>query len=365
MKKSLAILLIVVAGAFLCGNALALDTYIPHITIGADDWTDYLQVNNNASSTATFTLTLYDVTGAQIYSQAHQVGGRSRYQVALKALNANAATGKITYTETGLVFRVSYESTGGGVAEFRTLDTLGSNIGFCFSDFTALVHWKGAAIANMGTASVDVTFYALGGSSQGSGGSILASHTEPISPKAKLVGNNLNWSWLSGVNVSQIESIIAVAGSSSLCGIAISGDMDLSRLLFTPATTVSNFNPQAAGTEWDINATVNFPGPFPVTADFEVIVNGTTFSATLTTKLIAGFPEVHELTVTGSYNPTTGTGTVTNQVCTITVGSDTETVTILNASFTVNGNALTASGTFNVHGSWGDQNGSFTATGTK
>jgi len=182
MKKSIAMLIPVIALIFLCGSALALDTYIPHITTGADDWTDYLQVNNNASSTATFTLTLYDLTGAQIYSQSHPVGGRSRYQVALKTLNANAATGKITYTETGLVFRVSYESAGGGVAEFRTIDTLGSNIGFCFSDFTTLVQWKGAAIANMGTASADVTFYALGGSSQGSGGSILASHTETISP---------------------------------------------------------------------------------------------------------------------------------------------------------------------------------------
>ncbi len=70
MKKSIAMLIPVIALIFLCGSALALDTYIPHITTGADDWTDYLQVNNNASSTATFTLPLYDLTGAQIYSQS-------------------------------------------------------------------------------------------------------------------------------------------------------------------------------------------------------------------------------------------------------------------------------------------------------
>jgi hypothetical protein len=242
MKKSFAIFLYVVATIFLCGNALALNTYIPHITTGANDWTDYLQVNNNASSTATFTLTLYGSTGAQIYSQDHSVGGLSSSLIELKALNSSAATGKITCTEAGLVFRVSYESTGGGVAEFKTIDALGSNIGFYFSDFTTLVKWKGAAIANMGTTSASVTFYALGGSTLGSGGSILATHTETIAPKAKIVGNNFNLSCLNGLDLSQIESIIAVAGSSSLCGIAISGDMALSRLLFTPATTVSNFN---------------------------------------------------------------------------------------------------------------------------
>jgi hypothetical protein len=98
MKKLLAVLLFVISGTFLCGNALALDTYIPHITTGANDWTDYLQVNNNASSPATFTLTLYGSTGAEIYSQSHSVGGRSRSQIQLKALNSSAASGKINYT---------------------------------------------------------------------------------------------------------------------------------------------------------------------------------------------------------------------------------------------------------------------------
>jgi hypothetical protein len=235
MKKLLAVLLFVILGTFFYGNALALDTYIPQITTGANYWTDYLQVNNNASSTATFTLTLYGSTGAQIYSQPHSVGGRNRSQIELKALNSSAATGKITYTETGLVFRVSYESQDGGVAEFKTIDSLGSNIGFYFSDFSSLVQWKGVAIANMGTTNTNVTFYVLGG------GSILESHTETIAPKAKLVGNDFNLSWLSGLNLSQIESIIAVADSSSLCGIAISGDTVNSRLLFTPAIPVSNF----------------------------------------------------------------------------------------------------------------------------
>ncbi len=89
----------------------------------------------------------------------------------------------------------------------------------------------------MGTTNANVTLYALGGSAQGSGGSILETHTETIAPKAKLVGNNFGWSWLSGLDLSQDR--VDYRGrrvQSSLCGIAISGDKALSRLLFTPAT---------------------------------------------------------------------------------------------------------------------------------
>ncbi len=165
MKKLLIVLLFVAAGAFLCGNALALETYIPHITGGeSGGWTDYLQVNNNTLSPANFTLTLYN-DGNQIYSNVFSVGGLSRSQIELKALHPSAGTGVITYTESGLVFRVSYNNSSGGIAEFMTIDTLESTVGLYFSDFTSFVQWKGAAIANMGSTPADVTLYAIGGGS--------------------------------------------------------------------------------------------------------------------------------------------------------------------------------------------------------
>lgn len=342
MKKSLAVLMFIVAVTFHCGDALALDTYIPHITTGANDWTDYLQVNNNASSTATFTLTLYGSTGAQVYSQSHSVGGQSRSQIELKALNSSAATGKITYTETGLVFRVSYESLSGGVAEFKTIDTLGSNIGFYFSDFSSLVQWKGVAIANMGTTNANVTFYVLGG------GSVLQTHTETIGPKAKLVGNNFNWSWLSGLNLSQIESIIAVADSSSLCGIAISGDTVNSRLLFTPAIPVSNFTSPggAASVSGTWTGTVYAPetGTFPTT----VIVSQSGNS------------------VWGTSDGMAFTGTVSGNQLTWTITPFTQSGVSLTGygSATVTGNSM--SGTLSMTGRSGSTsttiNGTFTVT---
>ncbi len=67
-----------------------------------------------------------------------------------------------------------------------------------------------------------------------------APHTMTIAPKAKAVG--MHSAWFSSLNLSQVESIVAATGSSSLCGIAIGGDIAQTRLLFTPATPVSNFS---------------------------------------------------------------------------------------------------------------------------
>jgi len=233
MKKVLIALLFVVAGTFVSGNALAFTAYIPHITAGENNWTDYLQANNNTSFSANFTLTLYNGGGIQIYSNVFSAGGLSRSQIQLKALHPDAETGVITYTESGLIFRVSYNNIGGGIAEFKAIDTLGSNIGLYFSDFTSFVQWKGAAIANMGSAPAVVTLHAFGG------GAILGTHTVAIAPKTKAVG--VHSAWFSSLNLSQVESIIAVTDSSSLCGIAIGGDIAQTRLLFTLATPVSNF----------------------------------------------------------------------------------------------------------------------------
>jgi hypothetical protein len=361
MKKPRTVFLFVIVGTFLCGNALALQTYIPHITGGDATWTDYLQVNNNTPSAASYTLALYN-NGNQIDSQVLSVGGLSRSQIELKALNPNAETGIITYTEPGLVFRVSYKSMGGGVAEFKTIDTLNSNIGLCFSDFVTFVDWKGAAIANMGTTPAEVTLYALGGSVQGIGGTILGTHTESIGPKKKIAG--LHSAWFSSVGLSQIESIVAVTGSPSLCGIAIASDNAQSRLLFTPAVPVANFNSQAQTSEWDLTGTDNLDGIFSVTADLVLTISGGTYSAVVTSKLIAGLPEPHVITFTGPFNGTTGTGTITNQIVILTVGGATETSTV-NGSFTINGNSLTGSVNTVVHGWWGTSNGTITGTGTR
>jgi hypothetical protein len=356
MRKSLAIFLFMLILTFVCGNAFALSTYIPHITAGASDWTDYLHVNNNTTAAVNFTLTLYN-KGAQIYSKAFTVGGSSYSQIELKALNPLAETGIITYSVPGLVFRVSYKSAGGGVAEFMTLNALQSNLGFYFSNDASFIQWKGTAIANMGTTPAAVTLNALGRSIQGAGGAILGTYPVTIKPKEKLIGYHSSWF---NVNLNDIESIVAVADSPSLCGIAVSGDNAQSRLLFTPAPPATNFNAQVS--QWDLNAAVNLDGAFPVTADFILVVNTASYYAEITTKKIAGADEPHVVSFTGVINGTTGT--ITNQVFTVTVGTDIETVT-LNGTFTINGNSLTGSGTIKVQMPTGTSNGTVTITGAQ
>ena len=71
MRKSMAVFVFLIAGVFLCGNACALETFIPHVTYGSPDWDDYLQANNNTSADASFTLTLYGGGRAGVFRGPH------------------------------------------------------------------------------------------------------------------------------------------------------------------------------------------------------------------------------------------------------------------------------------------------------
>ena len=230
MRKSLAIFVFLIAGVFLWENACALETFIPHVTYGSPDWDDYFQANNNTPSDASFTLTLYG-GGAQVYSGVHTVPALDHLLIDLKSLSPDAETGMVEYQEPGLNFRVSYENDGGGVAEFKTIDRLESGIGLYFSDFTASVVFKGAAVANLGESVVDVTLYAVGD------GAVQGEFSTIIEPKEKIVG--IHTAWFPQVDFSEVDSVVAAATSQSLCGIVISSDIDLSHLLFTPAPPVS------------------------------------------------------------------------------------------------------------------------------
>ena len=238
MKKVSAIFPCIFIGTLFCGNIYAFETYIPHITGGVQQWDDYLQVNNNTASEESYTITLYN-NGAEVYSQVHTVAALTRSEILLKNLNANAQIGIITYAEPGLNFRVSYEYMTGGVAEFKSIDTLAPAIGLYFSDFIFSMTSKGAAIANLGTTPAEVTLYAL------AQGVIQGTFPVTIQPMNKIVGLHSNW--FPDLDFDQVESIIAVTSSPALCGIAISSDDDLSHLLFTAAAPVVNFDSNILG----------------------------------------------------------------------------------------------------------------------
>jgi len=116
---------------------------------------------------------------------------------------------------------------------------------------------------------------------------------------------------------------------------------------------------------WNVTVDVDLGGTFQVIATANITTTGSTFSAAITTSQIGGFAEVHNATVTGTVSGTTYT--VTNAQFNITMGADTESVTINTATININGSNMTGNGTITVipAGSSTPQNGTFTLTGTK
>ena len=299
--------------------------------------------------------------GSEVYSHEYSVGPLSRAEIDLKSLAANAEIGSISYSSSSLVFRVSYKNEAGGIAELKALDTLAGNQGLFFSDFTSFVAWKGAALANFGFSDVRVTLNALGGSEAGMGASLLATHSETIGPRSKVIGTSA--SWFPELDLNQVESIVAVSDAgSSLCGLTISGDADVSRLLFTPAVPVVGFDEQIS--EWNLTVSVDLDGRFTVTADLLLGREDDSFTAQIATKQIGGATEVHNVTFQGPFDSATATGTLQDEVFTITVGGAQEIIT-LNGSFTVNGSSsITTQGSFTSSSQYGTYSGTFSGTGT-
>ncbi len=212
------------------GPVWADDAYIPHITGGEAGWTDYLQVNNNGSSSASFTVYLYN-GGTQVHSSTHNVAAYGHTELDIKTALADAETGKVSYSSEALTFRISYVYVNGGVAEFVLPDTLYDTMGIFFSDFVETVQAKGAAVSNLSDATIDVTLYAVGD------GEILDSYDTTIGPYGKLVENHA--AWFPSITTEQIKSILVEASDPGLSGVVISSDFDASFLLFTPGRDVS------------------------------------------------------------------------------------------------------------------------------
>ncbi len=230
MKKLF--VLLAMAAILAGGQAFALEACIPHITGGVDGWDDYLQADSTDSADAAFTLTLYS-GGAVVLNHAFTVPAYGELLLDLKALAPAAQTGKVTYTNQALNFRLSYENDGGGIAEFNLVESLDENIGLFFSDFSPSIVSKGSAIANLTGAPVDVTLYALGDTN------VLDTFETTVTAYGKILG--VHSTWFPQVSFDQIKKIVVASSSPALCGLVICGDADLSHLLFTPAVPVPAF----------------------------------------------------------------------------------------------------------------------------
>ncbi|MFH1155613.1 MAG: FG-GAP repeat protein [Pseudomonadota bacterium] len=211
----------------------ALTVYIPHITGDVDEWVDYLQTDNLGQVQATYSLTLYGEDGIEVYSGILSVEGLSKTAIQLKTLTgaAGAMTGKITYSEPRLNFRLSQRHTvGGGVAQFHLNGTLSSRLGLFFSDFMPSLKEKGLALANFGTFPCQVTLEAIGN------GTVNSSTTADIGPNEKFIA--IYQMLFSGLESSQVQAIRVTGDSATLTGLVLTSESDLGFLLFTAAVPI-------------------------------------------------------------------------------------------------------------------------------
>ncbi len=112
---------------------------------------------------------------------------------------------------------------------------------------------------------------------------------------------------------------------------------------------------------WNLTATVDLDGVFPVIADAEIVTGSSTFTSTVTTKTISGAIEVYTIPFSGTCN--NGTYTVTNQHFDAVPGED---ATLTTLTFTISGNTLTGSGNISiVIPGVGTRPGTVQLTGTK
>ncbi len=208
--------------------------YIPHITGGYAEWTDYLQVDNFGIANAPLTLTLYAADGTSLYTGNHTVPRLGKKILTLKkfAGAATATSGVIRYTEPNLKFRLTQVILAGGIAEFELTDERSTALVFMYTDSLPLFNCqaKGLALTNFGANAINVTLSAIGG------GATLATKTVTVQPNAHLVG--VHAAWFPGVDINSVKSIRATAPSKSMAGISISGNAGNTKLLFTPGISM-------------------------------------------------------------------------------------------------------------------------------
>ncbi|MFH1155415.1 MAG: hypothetical protein V1793_16520 [Pseudomonadota bacterium] len=206
--------------------------YISHITNGYTEWKDFLQVDNLGGTAAKIQIVLYGSDGSQIYLGEQTTNPFNRSLINLKTLSNNAQSGMVTFSSDQLLLRLSQENLiGGGITEFILPETLGTSLGYFFSDFTPSLQYKGLALTNFGSQTMTVTLTAFGK------GLNLGSTSILLGPNEKVIGTHDVW--FPAVDVDDLQLIQATTSSPNLTGIALTGNQSVQLLVFTPAVLLN------------------------------------------------------------------------------------------------------------------------------
>ncbi len=209
--------------------------FIPHLTDGNNHWEDFLTIDNTGLDPAEVVITLYDIDGSQVYQGHHSVGSLGETLIDVRELSGVASSGMIEIPEGGYIHcRVSLESSAGGVAEFMLEGKHSSKLAFLYSEFAGVTVWKGLTVTNYGNVGGEITLMAYG-----NGKLLGTSEPQEIAPHGKLLG--VPDQWFPGIDSHKVKKIIVLSSIDTLGGVAIAGDVSMTRLLFTAAVNLEQF----------------------------------------------------------------------------------------------------------------------------
>ena len=216
---------------------MAKEINIPHLTGGYAGWQDILTADNMSDKVDRFRVILYR-NGVQSVSKDYFISPYNSLSINIKDLDSLADCGVILTDNNSEMlcsrYRVAYKSDKGGVAEFALNHWNKSQLSFNFSNtFTDIVKWKGIAVMNSGFKTQNITLYALGK------GQVLGVAYDSIAPRSRILGPHTKW--FPNVDLNSIESIVVTSLNAPLAGVTISGNYESSKLLFTPASSVTSF----------------------------------------------------------------------------------------------------------------------------
>ena len=200
--------------------------YIPHIAYR--NYTTYLIAYSVNEENSDFSISLFDDSGNTVVNKSYSVNSCNFLKINLRELGEdyNAKAGVIHY-ENGLVFKLAYFNTDGGMAEFMLNGSLYQTSLAIFPSYNEEITWNGIAVFNPNLREVGITFTAY------KDGQVVATQRLALQSMRNIVdvvGDNS--SILPSLSLHDYD-FIKIEAEAGVCGLNISG-VGQQNLVFLP-----------------------------------------------------------------------------------------------------------------------------------